>query len=110
QIKDVDEQKAYFDEGRTMLLTSLRNATQEEIAEEKQRRWWAKHGRDVWELKEDDILNVNGAIRTVYHVDENKVYFYEVSEIYTLDIMKGSGTTIVVCFAEDRKDLESEEE
>src|SRR5699024_5104777 len=47
QIKDVDEQKAYFDEGRTMFLTRLRHASPEEIAEEKQRRWWAKHGRGV---------------------------------------------------------------
>src|SRR5690625_1009321 len=31
-------------------------ATPEEIAEEKERRWWAKHGRDVWELKTGDIL------------------------------------------------------
>src|SRR5699024_1357843 len=32
--------------------TPIRHATPEEIAEEKQRRWWAKHGREVWELSE----------------------------------------------------------
>src|SRR5699024_1112184 len=36
--------------------SKLRHATPEEIAEEKQRRWWAKHGRDVWELREGDCL------------------------------------------------------
>src|SRR5699024_9487763 len=57
QIKDVDGQKAYFDEGRTMYLTSLRHATPEEIAEEKQRRWWSKHGRDVFEFKTGDLID-----------------------------------------------------
>src|SRR5699024_1047502 len=36
--------------------SKLRHATPEEIAEEKQRRWWAKHGRNVWELREGDLL------------------------------------------------------
>src|SRR5699024_10096032 len=36
--------------------TTIRHATPEEIAEEKQRRWWAKHGRKVWELREGDLL------------------------------------------------------
>src|SRR5699024_4993267 len=33
---------------------NIRHATSEEIAKEKQRRWWAKHDRKVWELKIND--------------------------------------------------------
>ena len=36
--------------------SNLRHATPEEIAEEKERRWWKKHGRDVWELRKGDVL------------------------------------------------------
>src|SRR5699024_2384716 len=35
----------------------VRHATPEEIEEEKQRRRWARHGRDVWQLKKCDLLN-----------------------------------------------------
>src|SRR5699024_10163694 len=34
--------------------SKIRHATPEVIEEEKQCRWWAKHGRDVWELRESD--------------------------------------------------------
>src|SRR5690606_29085439 len=37
-------------------IMNTRHATPEEIVAEKERRWWAKHGRDVWELREGDIL------------------------------------------------------
>src|SRR5699024_9985253 len=33
-----------------------RHATPEEITKEKQRRWWAKHGRNVYEFKEGDLI------------------------------------------------------
>ena len=35
---------------------NTRHATPEEIAAEKERRWWKKHGRDVWELRKGDVL------------------------------------------------------
>src|SRR5690625_3730010 len=38
---------------------TFRIATDEEIAREKTRRWWAKHDRQPWEIREGDILNVN---------------------------------------------------
>src|SRR5699024_2955381 len=46
----------------------VEHATPEEIAEEKQRRWWAKHGRDVWELKDLDIL-INEKTGKMYEVN-----------------------------------------
>ncbi|RDW17025.1 hypothetical protein CWR48_15600 [Oceanobacillus arenosus] len=33
-----------------------RHATPSEIAQEKERRWWASHGREVWELRRGDLL------------------------------------------------------
>src|SRR5699024_8454985 len=70
QIKDVDEQKAYFDEGRRMHLTSLRHATPEEITKEKQRRWWVRHGRDVYEFKEGDLIKRGDLTSEVEEVEE----------------------------------------
>src|SRR5699024_3825332 len=35
----------------------IRHATPEEIADEKQRRWWSKHGREVYEFKSGDLID-----------------------------------------------------
>ena len=106
QIKDVDEQKAYFDEGRAMHLTRLRHATPEEIAEEKQRRWWAKHDREVWELKEGDVIKGTfGQVREVCRVDEAGTNVTLPN--YTAFSKEELSGWVVVCFAEDRKDLEA---
>src|SRR5699024_4896974 len=48
----------------------FRHATEEEIAQEKEERWWNKHGRDVGEYRENDIVshddNTWGGIYIVY--------------------------------------------
>src|SRR5699024_10715173 len=46
----------------------VRHATHEEIAEEKQRRWWAKHGRDVFEFKTGDLIEFEKVILEVTEV------------------------------------------
>jgi hypothetical protein len=104
QIKEIDEWSAHFDERRSMGLSSLRHATPQEIATEKTRRWWAKHDRDVWEIREDDLLMprnsaVAFAVRTVYEDrvemrNGGTVTFEEIKRRYK-----------VSCFAEDRKDI-----
>ena len=106
QIKDVDEQKAYFDEGRTMLLTRLRHATPEEIAEEKQRRWWARHGRDVYEFKSGDLIDHDHYVVEVMEVRSDMLRVEINTTVATIteeyyDLIK------VICFAEDRKDKEA---
>src|SRR5699024_10941610 len=94
---------------------NVRHATPEEIAEEKQRRWWAKHDRNLWELREGDILISKKkphscVVKFVEATDENATLlvdgiqdeFYEGSE--TLEYMREEYK--VFCFVEDRKDLE----
>ena len=83
-----------------------RHATPEEIAEEKQRRWWAKHGRGVFEFKTGDLINHAGMILEVEKPEDDLV---------CIKINESRGTLTerlyhqikVICFAEDRKDLEA---
>ena len=46
---------------KVVLIENIRHATSEEIAEEKQRRWWSERGRDVWELKVLDKIRLSNA-------------------------------------------------
>ncbi len=68
---------------------AFRHATPEEIAEEKQRRWWAKHGREVNEVKRGDIIR--------HKLDD------ELDEVIKLRELPEN--FIIVCFAENRLDL-----
>src|SRR5699024_8891965 len=83
----------------------LRHATPEEIAKEKQRRWWAKHGREVWELRENDILYYDDEFKEVEEVSEIGAIMLSSERVYTpIETIKNKYS--VACFAEDRKDLE----
>jgi len=112
KIAKVDNGVLYDDRESVLLESTIRHATPEEIEEEKQRRWWAKHGRGVWELKEGDVLNLNG--HTYYIVDQ-----VDADGTYWLVSKDGPGTLTqeilieedtwewrIVYFAEDRKDLD----
>src|SRR5699024_7555169 len=93
--------------------TSIRHATPDEIAKEKQRRWWAKHGRDVWELKNGDLLNTGNGI-LVYDSTYLGEYKFKRTDsgrlVASANISYAQRNYKLACFAEDRKDLESEEE
>lgn len=80
----------------------VRHATPEEIAAEKERRWWAKHGRDVWELRPGDLLVSDIRVfKEVREVNNDSVTF--VYENYVaMDRLKLYYK--VVCFAENRLD------
>ncbi|GGJ86120.1 hypothetical protein GCM10007063_05780 [Lentibacillus kapialis] len=67
----------------------IRHATESEIAAEKDRRWWAEHGREVWELKIGDILA---------NKHNGRMY------VRGSDVTPDSGHIEVVCFAEQRLD------
>lgn len=87
-------------------VNDTRHATPEEIEKEKERRWWAKHGRDVWELRKGDLLLDNylkvvevtaiNDSKTGISVNGHSHYgMSHIKELYK-----------IVCFAEDRKDVE----
>lgn len=81
----------------------IRHATPEEITEEKERRWWANHNRDVWDLKQEDVvIDRFNRIREVDEDDGDTVSFFggfTSSKEYVKETCK------VVCFADDRKDV-----
>src|SRR5699024_5720744 len=83
---------------------SLRHATPEEIAEEKQRRWWSKYGREVWELKENDLLYYDDEFKEVEGVSEIGAIMLS-SERFYLPLETIKSKYSVACFAEDRKDI-----
>ena len=86
--------------------TTIRHATPEEIAKEKQRRWWAKHGRDVWELRDGDLLRSNDTKKT-YELNNQTSYgawFEGLTSGIAHRVVKRNYK--IVCFAEDRKDID----
>ena len=95
-----DEIQKLYKEGH------LRHATPEEIAEEKERRWWAKHGRDVWELREHDILVFEGDSYNVDFIKEGtgRVIF---KDALSREFEEVKQRFRVACFAEDRKDVKN---
>src|SRR5690625_6397236 len=94
-----------YDVPQSITLKVLRHATLDEIEEEKERRWWAKHGRGVWELREGDALKA-----------DDGDYLVEVCEVFDSCNVRLTGGVVhvkiselkegyrVICFAEDRKD------
>ncbi len=88
---------------------NTRLATPSEIAKEKERRFWKKHGRDVWELKNGDVLVCDDYPRTVNKVvdfEEKTVIFSDKDWEYYENVIEEYE---VVCFAENRLDREGGE-
>lgn len=84
--------------------SEIRHATPEEIAEEKERRWWAEHGRKPWELKKGDVII--GHYTKYIHViskdsDESGYYI----EGYHCDVKEIKHNFKVLTFAENRLDV-----
>lgn len=108
RIKEVVGDGVYEDCGPSHMMESLRFATPEEIAKETERSWWKKHGRDYWELKEDDILYYDGHIFAVYEETEIYVKLYSGGEYSLVAWSVIKNKYAVACFAEDRKDVDHE--
>src|SRR5690625_561672 len=93
------------------LIDIVRHATPSEIAEEKERRWWKKHGRDVWELKKGDLLfcNHGGRVHRVMQPNLNKPAQDETRLSdglwVTDDELKRNWK--VACFIKDRLDVKT---
>ena len=80
--------------------------------EEKNRRWWAAHGRDVWELKKGDVLQEPyNDIEEVESIHPNGNYIvlgtWDETRETSVEIQKESGSRII-CFVEDRKDIKDD--
>ena len=95
---------------------SIRHATEEEIAQEKEERWWNKHGRDVGEYRENDIVshddNTWGGIYIVYsNTYGHDAFRNRLIRVCNRHMHKGKKLSFqanelkVICFASDRKDV-----
>lgn len=98
-----DGELAWVDDEFHNFFTDFRHATPEEIQQEKERRWWAKHGREVWELKKNDIIMIEHFVEVVNKVVGNELYIK--GSTFPQSIHSIKEDTKVVCFAEDRKDI-----
>lgn len=113
-IKQIEKVEGYriwadwLDEGSLLFAPSdeIRHATPEEISKEKERRWWAKHGRGVWELKKNDVIFNQSYVDWYPDIIKN-------TNKYNVELLDGNFIPRklvmrdykVVCFADDRKDL-----
>lgn len=92
----------YTDNNHIGETTHRRHATPEEIATEKQRRFFAKNNREVWELKSGDIVRSQffGPLEVVECADGSLSLDLN-DTLHDIHTDKDK----VVCFAEDRKDI-----
>src|SRR5690625_1693434 len=101
QIDDKDMATRYSE------YTSIyRHATPEEVSKERQRRWWSKHNRGLWELREGDVLKADDGgypIEVCEVFDSRNVRLTgAIPHVKISELKEGYK---VVYFAEDRKDL-----
>lgn len=78
-----------------------RHAIPEEIAEEKERRWWERQGRKFREIREGDIVEIYHHVEEVNRVKNAGKDIYVANFIHAFRPEKIN----VVCLAEDRKDV-----
>src|SRR5690625_241481 len=108
-ISKVYAESVDLGDNRTMPIDDIRHATDEEIATEKQRRFWNGNNCDVWELDlYDCVINKYGAPFVVMGVTDDYLKngtSYELSNgtEYPKDDMEPFFK--VLYFAEDRKDI-----
>ena len=107
KITKIDKMGYYTYFGMIAASDDIRHATPQEIAEEKERRWWAKHDRGVWEIREGDVLEYLGDPLIIDWFDSEDICFRRgksnpVKYTENLDYVKEHFK--VFCFAEDRQD------
>ena len=108
QIANFDDRENIYadDGGPSHLPGSIRHATPEEVSKEKQRRWWSKHNRGLWELREWDALKAvdGGHLVEVCEVFDSRFVRLTgvIPHVKISELKEGYRVT---CFAEDRKDL-----
>ncbi|WP_405103105.1 hypothetical protein [Oceanobacillus sp. FSL H7-0719] len=103
-----------YNDGREIsysLLVDVRHATPSEIAEEKERRFWARYDRDVWELRKGDVLHdeMHGdtiVVSVVNSQNDMTAVFYADDYMYLSDIKKYFKVAV---FSKDRLDVKTNE-
>jgi len=104
----LDESKAYFLNNSYIHKDRIRHATQEEIQQEKERRRWAKIGRNVNDYKTADVVtcdNVKGLWEVMGCAGDNSTITnnFADSEIHVkTNLLK------MVCPVENRLDVSAE--
>lgn len=99
-VQHVKENKvwAYWNEDNDMKTWVLSNGVRHATPQEK---FWFNHGRKVWEIRVGDVLGKDKEAYTVSKLDDERVYFEEVSS-KPLDIVEKQYK--IICFAENRED------
>ncbi|WP_405101614.1 hypothetical protein [Oceanobacillus sp. FSL H7-0719] len=108
-----DGELAWVDDDEKNFFDSPRHSTPSEIAEEKERRFFAEHGREPWELKKNDILNdrrENCTVTIAKVIDKEvmTVLFTNGDWEFYNNIVEDSDWR-VACFADKRLDVKTNE-
>lgn len=110
-----EDNRVYIDHDEVISVhtSTIRHATPAEIAEEKERRFFAKHGRKPWELKPGDVLHdekegYTGTVEKIIALktDNEIICFTDGEWEYANNVPEQFK---VVCFVEDRKDVKVNE-
>ena len=104
---------SYHDKETNFDFWEIRHATPSEIAKEKERRFFAEHGREPWELKKNDILNdrrENCTVTIAKVIDKEvmTVLFTNGDWEFYNNIVEDSDWR-VACFADKRLDVKTNE-
>ena len=96
--RGVDDIRVWVDDEdyNFFAIVNIRHATPEEIEEEKERRWWKKHGREFRQLKQNDLI-----------IDTRTG---EVFSLSSIGVRNGFNKFYkVICFAENRLDVKTDD-
>ncbi|MEN2468133.1 hypothetical protein [Ornithinibacillus sp. JPR2-1] len=91
----------YVDNKQYYVFSKLRHATPEEIQREKERRWWAKFGRNINEYKKGDIISLGSITRSINYFFENGEFGLE-----GMDFSYKPYELALVCPVENRLDTQ----
>lgn len=113
--RGVDDNRVWVDDEdfNFFAIVNIRHATPEEIAEEKERRLFAEHGRKVWELKKYDRIKCKSTDKEYEILDVEKPLRFKVLDMRDVHLrnlefyntQQISSRFVVVCFAENRLDV-----
>lgn len=111
--RGVDDIRVWVDDEdyNFFAIVNIRHATPEEIEEEKERRFFAEYGRDVWELKRGDIVRLsNGWIVEIDSIDLSQDFAVRfINQNYVEDGAQLKNVQKLIVPVEKRLDWEGEE-